>query len=212
VLDRDPSPHGRSRRTGDSREQRLLSESTIVACALDVIRRDGVEALTMRVLAGRLGVSVAAAYKHVADKETLLRLAANQLFSQVEEGDVEVADWIARLRALMLRFYDVMTEHPGMSGFVALDPDDFPRRHMAAIMHEILSDAGFESEEAWDVLTTFVFLASGALDGPMRHRDLGPNKNQLLRAAYGRALERVLDGLLVAQRRQSSGTAAQLER
>ena len=40
-----------------------------------------------------------------------------------------------------------------------------------------------------------VFLASGALNGPMRRRDLGPNGRELLRAAYGRALERVLDGL-----------------
>ena len=46
----------------------------------------------------------------------------------------------------------------------ALDPDEFPRRHMAATMHEILAHAGFETDEAWDVLTTFVFLASGALD------------------------------------------------
>jgi TetR/AcrR family transcriptional regulator, tetracycline repressor protein len=199
VSDPDPPLPGTSRRTSDGREQRLLSESSIVACALEVIRNDGVEGLTMRVLADRLGVSVAAAYKHVADKETLLRLAANQLFSQVEEGDVEVADWIARLRALMLRFYDVMTEHPGMSSFIGLEPDEFPRRHMAATMHEILLGAGFDSDEAWDVLTTFVFLASGALDGPIRRRDLGPNKDQLLRAAYGRALERVLDGLQVAR-------------
>jgi len=152
----------------------------------------------MRVLAERLGVSAAAAYKHVVDKDALLRLAADQLFSQVEEGDVEGADWIARLRALMTRFYDVMTEYPGMSGFIALDPDEFPRRHMAATMHEILAQAGFETEEAWDVLITFVFLASGALDGPMRRRDLGPNRDELLRAAYGRALDRVLDGLQVA--------------
>ena len=185
VAARDPQP-------------RSLSRARIVECALEIIRTDGVDGLTMRVLAERLGVSAAAAYKHVADKDALLRLAADQLFSQVEEGDVAGADWIARLRALMIRFYDVMTEYPGMSGFIALDPDEFPRRHMAATMHEILSHAGFDTDEAWDVLTTFVFLASGALDGPMRRRDLGPNRDELLRAAYARALDRVLDGLQVA--------------
>jgi AcrR family transcriptional regulator len=181
-------------RTGTVR----LAEADIVAAALEIVHEAGVEGLTMRGLADRLDVSVAAAYKHVDDKPTLLRIAAAELFSRVEGADVDGDDWIVRVRLLMTRFYDVMSAYPGMSAYIALQPDEIPRLQVSERMREILVGAGFGADEAWDIMATFVFYCSGALDGPIGQMDLGEARAVILRGAYLNGLERILDGLRVA--------------
>jgi AcrR family transcriptional regulator len=56
---------------GDENRRRSLTREQVVAEALTVISTDGVEALSMRALATRLGVVPAALYRHVRNKEQL---------------------------------------------------------------------------------------------------------------------------------------------
>jgi AcrR family transcriptional regulator len=49
-----------------------LSRDRIVAAALDLVRAEGLEALTMRGLAARLGCGAMSLYRHVADRRALL--------------------------------------------------------------------------------------------------------------------------------------------
>jgi AcrR family transcriptional regulator len=71
----EPATDGRSRSLwfntpmNDRRPQ--LTRERVVAEALTVIAQDGVQALTMRTLAARLGVVPGALYHHVRNKEQL---------------------------------------------------------------------------------------------------------------------------------------------
>ena len=56
---------------GDENRRRSLTREQVVAEALTVISTDGVEALSMRALATRLGVVPGALYRHVRNKEQL---------------------------------------------------------------------------------------------------------------------------------------------
>ena len=53
-----------------------LQRETIVEAARDLIITDGLEALSLRRLAGQLGVTAPALYAHVRDKQDLLRALA----------------------------------------------------------------------------------------------------------------------------------------
>ena len=64
-------------------ERPLLQRDAIVAMARQLISAEGHEALSMRRLAGALGVTAPALYAHVVDKRDLLRTIAEEQFNQL---------------------------------------------------------------------------------------------------------------------------------
>ena len=78
----------------------------LVAAAVEVVREGGPEALSLRELARRVGVSHAAAYRHFADREALVDVVAERaLVALVETVHRQLADvsgddpvTVARLR------------------------------------------------------------------------------------------------------------------
>ena len=63
-----------------------LTKTTIVQAALDLLDEAGMDGLTVRALASRLGVQAPALYWHVRNKQALLDEMATQIWRQV--GDV----------------------------------------------------------------------------------------------------------------------------
>jgi AcrR family transcriptional regulator len=88
------------------------SRSDVVSQAITVLDRYGLADLTMRRLAGELGVQPSALYHHVANKQTLLALVADEVLRRGarpavatawDDRVVEVAD---TLRDAMLAYRD----------------------------------------------------------------------------------------------------------
>lgn len=77
----------------------------VVAGALRVLSRYGLEFCSMRRVAGELGVQPSALYHHVPDKQTLLALMADRIVSDVEVGQDPVKA-AHRLREAMLAIRD----------------------------------------------------------------------------------------------------------
>ncbi|HWN62510.1 MAG TPA: TetR/AcrR family transcriptional regulator C-terminal domain-containing protein, partial [Streptosporangiaceae bacterium] len=63
-----------------------LTKATIVQAALDLLDEAGMDGLTVRALAARLGVQAPALYWHVRSKQALLDEMATQIWRQI--GDV----------------------------------------------------------------------------------------------------------------------------
>jgi len=82
----DPAPHPLwfSPPGGDQTHRRTLTRQRVIAEALAVISADGVDALTMRGLAGRLGVVPGALYRHVRSKEQLHDLILDAVLAEVD--------------------------------------------------------------------------------------------------------------------------------
>ena len=81
-----------------------LSREAVVEAALGMLNDQGVDALSMRGLADRLGVKAASLYWHLRDKEQLLELLAEAIVDTVEVpmkpvGWREPAEAIAKLLA-----------------------------------------------------------------------------------------------------------------
>lgn len=92
-----------------------LSSARLVDAALEIIAQAGVEALTMKRLAGHLGVSTMAAYKHVRDKDALLVLAADELVGRQLRPSRRPGDWEQQVRRHVRRSMQLSADHPWAS-------------------------------------------------------------------------------------------------
>ena len=96
------------------RVRRDLERSEVVAAARAVIEKRGLEALSLRGVATRLGVSAPALYTHVDDKQDLLRAVSEAEFARMLDRfeAIDDADPIDRIRARSRAYLDYARENP----------------------------------------------------------------------------------------------------
>jgi TetR/AcrR family tetracycline transcriptional repressor len=138
-----------------------LSRTSIVGAALALVDEEGLEALTVRRLADRLGVTMMAMYWHVRDKAQLLDLVGEALLAAVELP-ARTDDWRADLRALLHAARSTLHRHPDAAvlafGRARYGPSGLA---MFERILEILSDAGFDDERAGRVYMALYTLLRG---------------------------------------------------
>lgn len=98
-----PSETGSERRTPLTRER-------VVAAAIELADRDGIEAVSMRRLAQELGVEAMSLYTHVRNKEDLLDGMVDAVISEIPIA-APGGDWKASLRQTVLGARRVMLAH-----------------------------------------------------------------------------------------------------
>lgn len=94
-----------------------LSRERIVGQAVALLDDSGVEGLTMRRLAQRLGVTPTALYWHVRTKDDILDLAVDQIFADVLLPEPRES-WQDDVRLLTHRWREVMLRHPWAPGLI----------------------------------------------------------------------------------------------
>jgi AcrR family transcriptional regulator len=153
VAFAQPSTDGGSRSlwfdppTDDQDRRPRLTRDRVVAEALAVIAEDGVQALTMRSLAGRLGVVPGAVYHHVRNKEQLQDLLLDGVLAEVDL-DSSLA-WTEQLKVLAHRLRQVLERHPGVAGILKTrDPLGPHSLTLAEALLSPLLAAGFTDREA----------------------------------------------------------------
>ncbi len=97
-----------------------LSRERIVATALELIDRDGLEAVTMRRLAEELGVQAPSLYNHMRSKDALLDAVAESVMGQVDTSGFDRLDWREALAAWAWSYYDTLAEHPNLVPHLAV--------------------------------------------------------------------------------------------
>jgi AcrR family transcriptional regulator len=126
-----------------------LTRERVVAEALAVIAQDGVEALTMRSLAARLGVVPGALYHHVRNKEQLQDLVLDGVLAEVDYHVDHSPPWTEQLKVLAHRLRAVLEDHPGVAGILKTrDPLGPHSLALAEAFLGPLQAAGFGDREA----------------------------------------------------------------
>jgi TetR/AcrR family tetracycline transcriptional repressor len=103
---------------GDEDRRRSLTRERVVAEAVTVIGADGVNALSMRALAARLGVVPGALYRHVRNKEQLYDLVLDGVLAEVDHEVDQSLAWTERVKLLAHRLRTVLEDHPGIAGLL----------------------------------------------------------------------------------------------
>jgi len=133
----------------DQDRRRQLTRERVVAEALAVIAQDGVQALTMRRLAARLGVVPGALYRHVRNKQQLHDLVLDNVLAEVDVNLDPSLGWNDQLMALAHRLRQVLEAHPGVAGILKTrDPLGPHSLALAEAFLGPLQAAGFTDREA----------------------------------------------------------------
>ena len=105
-----PATRSDSRRARDY--SRPLTREKIAAAAIDIVRREGQSALSMRKVAGLFGVDVAALYRHFRNKDELLGEVGRLASEIVELEAPSVGSWEERFVELATAIRDRIAGHP----------------------------------------------------------------------------------------------------
>lgn len=129
-----------------------LSRDKILATAVRLADRDGLEAVTMRRLGQALGVEAMSLYKHVANKDAILDGLLERVLAEVELPRPG-SDWEAELRRAARSMHDALARHPWACGLV-MAPASSPNaleariRYIEALLRT-LREAGFTPAQAY---------------------------------------------------------------
>ncbi len=102
---------GHSDRPVNRRRDSPVTRATVLAAALDIVDRDGVEGLSMRRLADAVGRDPMVIYRHVPNKAAVLDGIAEVVFSELPV-DAFDPDWIAQVRVVAREFRRLALAHP----------------------------------------------------------------------------------------------------
>lgn len=108
------------------RARQPLSRDQIVQGALDFLRIHRLEDLSMRRLAGELGIAPTSMYWHVATKEQLLDLVLDEIYGRVELPDPS-ADWRQDIRLVAVGLRGALRSMNDTAKLVVTRPPIGPR-------------------------------------------------------------------------------------
>jgi AcrR family transcriptional regulator len=167
----DPSPTSRNRSTRDRPAKSLLSKDAIVDAALEILRAEGVDAVTMRRVATALDTGPASLYVYVAGREGLFQAMLDSVTATIDLEPPDAFRWRDQLHSLLQRMHASLVAHPGMAAMTLEDP---PTTETVLLLTEnlmgILLAGKIEPQRAaWacDILVSLVTAAASEDD--VRH-------------------------------------------
>ncbi|SCX19386.1 TetR/AcrR family transcriptional regulator [Mycolicibacterium fluoranthenivorans] len=131
-----------------------ITRAAVLAKALEIIDREGVDALSMRRLGEAVGRDPMALYRHVPNKAAVLDGVVELVFEQLSL-DTSASDWVAALRRLGHDFRDLAHRHPHVVPLLVTRPLATPLgmrppgilRHLEEVL-ALLTAAGFTGADA----------------------------------------------------------------
>jgi AcrR family transcriptional regulator len=131
-----------------------LTRDMVLAAALDIIDRDGADALSMRRLAAALNRDPMILYRHAANKAAVLDGVTETILAQLNVDPTD-PDWNAQLRTVARRYRALALAHPHVVPLLVTRPLATPlalRPHTTLRPLEdilaLLTRAGFSGSDA----------------------------------------------------------------
>src|SRR5262245_22734373 len=135
-------------RKTERRKQRTLDQGQVVRAALVLLDELGLDELTMRRLAERLGVRAASLYRHVRNKDELLTLLGDEISAEIPLTRA-VGSWRDRLTEMAWNVRRGLLAHRDAARVLANTPPVGPRRlrHIESVL-ETLRMSGLDDRDA----------------------------------------------------------------
>lgn len=155
-----------------------LSRDSILEAGLALLDEAGPEALSMRALARRLGVTATAIYYHYDGRDELVEGIVDHICGRVLDPVPVDGAWDDRLRALMDRMADEASAHPAVVTWIITTS---ARRGPVLRIHELIlticREAGFAPDVAMAIKGSLLRHVVGHLT--LRTAAPGPHWRQL---------------------------------
>lgn len=137
-----------------------LTRTRVLDAGMALADRDGIEALSMRRLAGELGVEAMSLYNHVRNKEDALDGLVDLVAAEFKRPGIG-GDWRAEMRARAIAAHGVLVRHPWATALIVSRVNVGPSM-LAYVDATIgcLVAAGFsypEADRAWNAIDSHVY-------------------------------------------------------
>jgi AcrR family transcriptional regulator len=123
-----------------------LSRDAVIGAALEMLDSVGVDGLSMRALADRLGVKAASLYWHLRDKEQLLEMVAETILDRIEVP-ASPPGWRLQVAAACAALRDMLSEHRAAAAVVLGSLPAVQRSVLTRDLTRVLRLAGLEDSE-----------------------------------------------------------------
>lgn len=139
-----------------------LSRDAIVATAIQLADREGLEAVSLRNVAGALDARAMRLYTHIESKEALLELMIDAVYGELEHPPA--GDWREALRVLAQSLRAAAARHPWFIGLLGGRPN--LGVHAFAHLEACLAALDFaDIDDALEALRIVRSYAIGAIQG-----------------------------------------------
>jgi TetR/AcrR family transcriptional regulator, tetracycline repressor protein len=151
------------RAAGRPRKQdAFLDTARIVDAAWALVEQDGVDALTTRTLAAKLGVKSPALYWHVPSMTALHSLMVERMLTESIRSPTQAEDWQDWLRRVGLAQRQNFLSHRDSGRIIAIaPPTEVTRNEVMPMLMAPLVEAGFAPEDAAAAAGTFASFILG---------------------------------------------------
>lgn len=139
-----------------TRRAQPLTRQLLFERALAIVDSEGLDALTMRRLAGELGVQAPSLYNHVSGKDDLLDGALRVMRAQFRPPSPAPRDWKLLMAAIFTEYRRVLSAHPNM---MPLAGRRLPGESDSGL--EYLTSLGFSVDEAVEMWQSLLALTAG---------------------------------------------------
>ena len=144
---------------------RTLEPERVVAAALELVDESGPEGLSVRGVAGRLGVQPNAVYTYVASRAALEQAIVEQVLAEADSSSLADEDpWPERIVAYAVSLRQVLLRHPGVARVMMTAPMNGPN---ALLVGERLMGAlrtgGLTAEDAARTAYALIVQVLGAV-------------------------------------------------
>ena len=140
-----------------------ITREQIVDVAEALAQREGLDAITVRRVASELGVTPAALYWHLADKQELVRALVDRASARTEFPDASFGNWLERLIRFYLSTREQFSAYPGLSSaLVTAEPTEATLANCMFVLG-LLNEAGFDATTALEVFDALSMLSIGHL-------------------------------------------------
>lgn len=140
-----------------------LTRDQIIRTAIELLDAEGLDGLNMRALGARLDSAATAVYWHVENKENLVRLAGDRVWSEIPLPELDGGDWRDSATVLATGVHTMLNRHawlgPAFGAYLFYGPGKagFDDRSIA-----VYEKAGFSAAEADQAAGTVLMFTLGA--------------------------------------------------
>ena len=151
-------------------ERAGLRREDVVAAALAILRRDGLDGVSMRRVATHLGVAPNALYSHVPDKSALIDALMDTVLADVAVPTR--GGWRPRLEGILADTRRVLLAHPDLVPlFLARQTVGTNAMRLGEAMLAALHDGGIQAEPAVRAMQVLLIHTIGATAFEIPRRD-----------------------------------------
>ncbi|MBO4271283.1 TetR/AcrR family transcriptional regulator C-terminal domain-containing protein [Microbispora triticiradicis] len=160
-----PVERGRESRPGGRGPlpEHELTQDRIVRAAVEIADAEGLDALSMRAVAARLGVSTMSTYRHVTGKDNLIMLMADAAFGELAYPPPHPTAWRERLERAARTMWALHRRHPWLAQVTPLTRP-LPSPNLLVHGEQVLTalaDLGFDATTTLDLQVTLYSYVQG---------------------------------------------------